>query len=756
MSQLVTKPLLEFSSEDLAEDIEQLAAPPQKSIWRPYLRTCRRKVGLIAALTGLAALAGFMTTLQDPYTYGGNFYLLVEPISEVGKVTDPTALTRGGEGVTGLDYPTNLVFLNSPGIKLQIAKEVQPKMLTLSIPYIWRDLQDNLTVEQLGAAERAPTKIFAVSYSGTDPKLVQLVLEAAAKTYLKYSAEGRETSFKAGIKFINKQLPALQNRARLLASQQQKVRQQYDFIEPEGKAQALFDRVDQVAAQQSEIQRQLKELSTLYTTLSNQLKLTPDEALIASDLSQEPNRQSLLAQLQQIETQIALESTRFTPNNPTLQDLEDKRNNILTLLNQTTQEILRKRSTSITKNSPALTFQNSMRLGLIQQLIDTTNQIQLLEVRYRSLIPVRQSFAKQAQQFPQIIRQYNDLKNQIALNDQVLQRLSSERETLTVEAAQELPWQLISKPQIPLDSDGKPIATTPKRTKQVLAGAFWGLVLGMAIAILLEKRRDIFYSVDDVQDLLSIPFLAEVSLDDRPESSETPTESSVKTEVDEDRQFLFLKAFDSLYAKLSLIYTNPPVRSLVVGSVEPKDGQSTVALYLAKTAAATGKRVLLVDANLRKPQLHSWLNLPNQRGLSNLLANQLTPEQVIQPAPGVENLFVLTAGVSGANSPKRLWSTQMPHLMEQLEAQYDLVIYDPPHFLDSTDISYLTGHTDGLVLVVGVAKTRQSKVRKVVEEMDGFRLRRLGFVATSLNQKKSRTQTVLPEYSLVQLPAENL
>lgn len=732
----------ELLQEFPANDTEELSAPSKKGGGlRPYWRIFQRKAWLIASITSLTSFAALLVSSQDPYTYTGSFYLLVEPITSAGKLADPTTLTRTGgvpnEELFALDYPTNLAFLQSPGMKLKIAQEVQAKLLTKTVPAIWKDLRENLAVNRLGATQSTATKIFEVSYTGEKPQEVQSVLDIAAETYLKYSTEEKKSSLKSGIEFINKQLPELEKRVEILQSKQEKLRKQYDVIDPTAKGQDLFIQVNALTQQQLDIQNQLKSQKALYTVLQKQLKLKPEEALAAASLSQDPSRQALLANLQQIESQIAVESANFAPNSPPLQALENKRQNLLTLLNKKTQEILQQNSIFINTNSQVLNFQDATRLRLIEQMVDTANQIEMLEINNQALIAAKQQTEQQAQEFPKIVREYNDLDRQITLAKQVLDRLLLQRETLKVEAAQDLPWQLLNKPQIPLDADGTPIGDPPSRMKKLLAGVAGGLFAGMGLAILLEKRRGIFYSAEDIQDATAMPLLAEIPLDDRFEPlPDLDQQIKIAAETEEIQDIIetdssFLNSFDYLYTQLSFLYSDTPIRSLIVSSIEPGDGQSTIAFNLAKRAAAAGQRVLLVDANLRHPQIHNQLNLSNYKGLSELLTDQLSSYDIIERCPDVDNLFVLTAGSPGLHSPKKISVPRMQHLMKELKTRYDLIIYDPPHFLESMDASFLASNADGIMIVVSIGKTRQSTVKKAINQINNFHLPSLGVVANS-------------------------
>jgi capsular exopolysaccharide synthesis family protein len=142
-----------------------------------------------------------------------------------------------------------------------------------------------------------------------------------------------------------------------------------------------------------------------------------------------------------------------------------------------------------------------------------------------------------------------------------------------------------------------------------------------------------------------------------------------------------------------------------------------------------GQRVLLVDADLRWPQLHDLLGLRNKRGLSDVVATALAPDEVIQKAPHEENLFVLTAGSVPPDPLRLLSSKKMHNLMAQWQADYDLIIYDTPPLLGLADGSLLAGHTDGILLVVSIGETDRSEVKQALEGLQMAGTPVLGVVA---------------------------
>ncbi|NJR66882.1 MAG: hypothetical protein HC772_18750, partial [Leptolyngbyaceae cyanobacterium CRU_2_3] len=192
----------------------------------------------------------------------------------------------------------------------------------------------------------------------------------------------------------------------------------------------------------------------LYDSLQRQLQLSPQEALAASVVSQDPNYQATLAAIQELDGQIAVERARFSDSSPVVRSMLEKRKNLEDLRDEQINTILSQNlpGGSEDKVKP---FQNAIRLGLIQQLVETANQIQVLEVRNQEIAKARGDAERKLQQFPSVSRRYADLTRELEIATQTLNRLQTQRESLRVQAAQtEKPWEVISKPSVPRNAEG--------------------------------------------------------------------------------------------------------------------------------------------------------------------------------------------------------------------------------------------------------------------------------------------------------------
>ncbi|WP_088241540.1 GumC family protein [Calothrix rhizosoleniae] len=722
----------------------------QKSLdLRWLLRTAKRKAILIIGITSLTTTTGWYLNSKSLPIYEGNFQLLVEPVTSAEKLSDPSTLTRTGgvpnEGLLNLDYPTIIQILTSPGMLSDIVKEIKTQDSDTGISS--GQIKEGLKVKRLGGASRsAQTKILSITYQGIDPTTVQLVLETAAQKYLRYSLEERKSRIGQGVQFIEQQLPNLYKRVTTLQRELQKIQEQNGTIDTAGKGESLFAKVRDLEFQQLNTNRELQELKNLKGNLEKQLKLTPNEAIVASTLTQDPNYQRLLAKLKEIESQIAIQSARFRSDSPNIQSLDAQRQNLLSLLNKETQDILGQNLTEAkAKNASILILQNSIRIGMIQKLTDTANQIQLLEIRNQALAKDKKYFEQQAQRFPNVVRKYNEIQRQLDISQRSLNQLLTQRETLRIEAAQsQVPWEIISQPHIPLDAFGNPLPISSGSNKKLLMGLLGGLFFGITAAVLIEKSRDTFYTVEDMEDIIKSPLLGQIPVDN---SSDKAIKSRIKSgdliqsiekqfiqaEVGNKHVFPVIDAYNSLYSNLRFGFSNSPINSLIMCAAEPGDDSTKIALQLAQIATGAGERVLLIDTNFSYPQVHSHLDLPNLKGLSDLLYYPVKFEDVIQKPLLENNLFVLTSGTYISHSARLLTSARMGELMAEFSQTFDLVIYNTTDVLSSMEATFIATHTDATLMCATIGKTKKSAFIQALEHLEHSKLPTLGIVANQVS-----------------------
>jgi protein-tyrosine kinase len=180
-----------------------------------------------------------------------------------------------------------------------------------------------------------------------------------------------------------------------------------------------------------------------------------------------------------------------------------------------------------------------------------------------------------------------------------------------------------------------------------------------------------------------------------------------------------------------------PIRSILVTSAGPGEGKSTTSANLAVVFAQQGKKVLFIDADLRRSTMHYTFRLDNHVGLTNVLTKQVSLERAVQSTEQ-ENLYVLTSGPIPPNPAELLGSRSMEELLEQAFTQYDLVLFDTPPVLAVTDAQILANLCDGIVLVVSSGKTEIEAAQKAKEALANAKGKVLGVVLNNKKMKESQ------------------
>jgi protein-tyrosine kinase len=179
------------------------------------------------------------------------------------------------------------------------------------------------------------------------------------------------------------------------------------------------------------------------------------------------------------------------------------------------------------------------------------------------------------------------------------------------------------------------------------------------------------------------------------------------------------------------------IRSILVTSAGPAEGKSTTSANLAVVFAQQGKKVLFIDADLRRSTMHYTFRLDNHVGLTNVLTKQVSLERAVQSTEQ-ENLYVLTSGPIPPNPAELLGSRSMEELLEQAFTQYDIVLFDTPPVLAVTDAQILANLCDGIVLVVSSGKTEIEAAQKAKEALANAKGKLLGVVLNNKKMKESQ------------------
>ncbi|WP_323740417.1 CpsD/CapB family tyrosine-protein kinase [Filobacillus milosensis] len=194
--------------------------------------------------------------------------------------------------------------------------------------------------------------------------------------------------------------------------------------------------------------------------------------------------------------------------------------------------------------------------------------------------------------------------------------------------------------------------------------------------------------------------------------------------------------YRTLRTNLQFASVDKDLHTMLVTSTGPSEGKSLTTGNLAVVFAQQGKRVLLIDADLRKPTVHYTFRLPNNYGLSNYLVDDRQLEDTVQNS-GINNLDIMSCGPIPPNPSELLGSNAMQQLLKQVKSQYDLVIFDTPPVLAVTDSQVLSNLVDGVLLVVRSKKTDRESAKKAKELLEQARANLLGVVLNDRDVEKT-------------------
>jgi capsular exopolysaccharide synthesis family protein len=264
------------------------------------------------------------------------------------------------------------------------------------------------------------------------------------------------------------------------------------------------------------------------------------------------------------------------------------------------------------------------------------------------------------------------------------------------------------------------VPISPNIRMNVLLAAAIGLILSVAGAILVEYLDDTIKTSEDVGRLSKLATLGTIGKI----NGEDITHKLVAAKNPLDPR---VEGFRVLKTNLQYLTNNQQVSSLMVTSSIPREGKSVCLANLAVVMAQAGMRVVLVDADFRRPVQHKIFNLMNRKGLSDAILCYPDVAAFLQPTE-VENLLVLVSGPLPSNPAKLLEAERMKGLLKELNQMADIVLVDTPPVLVVADAYILSPHMDGVVLITAAGHTRRSELKRSIEELSRVHANVLGVV----------------------------
>jgi len=672
------------------------------------LESFRRRWRLI--LTVFLLVAGFATvrTLLTPPVYEASARILIG--RESPNVLEFQEVAQADAGQDD-DYRTQLNLLESRAL----ARAVIEDMGLLQDP----EFGGPRPPEEVAEAEAAPpgtsplmegaiggllgrltvrplrnTRLVTVTFAASNPELAARTANKVSELFIRQSLQFRyQTSAEAG-EWLAQQIDDQRKKAEEADVSLQDLMEKEGIVNIEERRTLLEQKLTQLGASLTGLKTQRLEKQALY----NQMKSAPKPEELPEVMAS-PLVQSLRIDLANLERQYAEMREKYLEQHPEVvkirSQIEETRAKIWT----EAQQVIR-------------AAENAYKAAAAQE---------------QSVASALEATKREALELSRRSVQYDSLKREADVSREVLNSLLERHKQTDV--AQQLTAsniRIVDPAVVP----GAP--ARPQHRGDIMKGALWGLALAFGLTFLLDRLDNTLKSAADVRAHLEVPVLGVIPR----------VEGSSDLVLLRPSQGPLVEGYRVVRTSLGYSWPESQPRILVVSSSRPGEGKTVTSVNLALILASSGSRVLLIDADLRKPQAHSLLRARRTPGFSDILVGKAKPSETIQPL-STAGLSFLGAGTS-APSPADLMTTHaLGSFLHYLRYWYDWTVVDTPPVEVVADPLILAPLSDGVVFVAGAEMAPRKAVRHSLERVTETGARVLGVV---LNRARMEKKTYYGRY----------
>lgn len=448
----------------------------------------------------------------------------------------------------------------------------------------------------------------------------------------------------------------------------------------------------------------------------------------------------------------------------------EEQNALLTILNQRLLDLIQERDTLLinyTKDHPQVLEQqkkiDNVKAEMIQEL---KSKVITLSDREDALQNQRDHYRKRYLGYPKAAIQMSRLEREVKVNTDLLATLKAKHQELLIKGAERIEEVTIIAPAM---TPTAPINAS-NATLNLMIGSLMGCFLGIVLAFARESFDTSIGTIEGVEEFLKVPVLGIIPQFDHkdlvdmakaalpPQTSPSVVESLSRLICLIDPKSVLSESLRSLRTNIQFASMDRRVKSIIFTSAGLGEGKSTCVINLAITMAQEGMRVLLVDADLRKPIVHQRLGLERAPGLVDALVGTTSWRSYVRSAtdlmlgtvgvdrvmntPGLDNLHVLTSGSESGNPNEFLNLNKIKALTSEMQEEYDIVLIDTPPILPVTDAVAFSSRVDGTILVYQVGRIGRNALKRAKFLLDHAQANVLGVVLTNVKSE------VTPEYGL--------
>ena len=675
-----------------------------------YWQVIKNRYGIILLTLLLVFMTAAVITYVMPKKYESEATIEVKPrgggMKPLGAMYNDTS---GAGGVTPQFFGTEFEKIKSRNSLMKVVE-------SLELVNRWnvdKETALNILKGIVSTQNIRGTDLISIRVRHTSKVDARDVTEEVAKAYRAYRAEIESGDAERQLHELNKA-----------------VRDQEDKVEERRKVLATIVRTkgiiykgtdsfygqsgvdeDQGAKNALQTYHQLEqEKMQLESQISSLLKYDSDQLMVyASGLDLPDNIiRSLLPEYQSANRQLeSLKISGLGPNHPTVRAAADQIERMKRQLDE----------------------------GVVNLRATLKAQLDLASDRLKSVEVMKDETREEAIKRGLDAQDYVDAKREFETDQELLQtmKLKQMGETISVK----IPNETVIVHDQPVISNSP---VSPNVTMNLVLGAVVGLIFGVGIAFFLEYLDTSVKSLEDVERYLQVPVLAVIPKD----VGILHKQSGMSPDAE---------AYRILRTNIEFNRKNPEDNAITVVSGGAGEGKSTTLVNLAYICAQGGYTTLMIDADLRRPRLHTFFDINNSVGLTNYLTTELMLEDVILQTP-VDNLYFMPSGILPADAAGILNSRRMSELIQDVKQRFDLVLVDSPPILGVSDASVLASEVDLTMLVVQHRKLPRNMLLRVKQAIENVGGNVIGVVLNNVDVRSDSQYQYYTSYYTYYAPAE--
>ena len=697
-----------------------------------YWQVIRRHwIPATATFAGIVTLS-LVAALASKDIYEAEARLLIKPESTERRIGIPDGSPEEKRTILEKDpIETEASILGSRTIVEKVIKELDLKSNN-GKPLTYKKARKALNVQPVTG-----TDLLQISFENKDPDVAIAFVKRAVELYSDGDATFNTEQDLKDADFIERELPKLEAAVEDAEANLRNFKNRNGISDLKGQITADIDSVAQIENQINQVSADLKDVNARYNRLQTQLGMSWQEAAAVSSLSQSTSLQQTLNELQKVKVQLAQQRNVLSDRAPQIISLKEKQADLDALLRQEIASSLNPQQQKLAEKFNILRLGNLEQgeLSQLETFADLGLQKEGLEQRLASL---RQSYSKYQRRSnisPQLQEQQRQLERKLKSVTENYETLLSKANDIGIRQNYRADKVRIitdaALAEDPVNPDGKII---------VAAGAMMGLLFGTALAFLLDLKDNTIKNTQEVESMFAYPLqgvVPEMNLDGTTKQLQLPgAEGTNHPEniVSEVSMMPLKEAYQNIQVNLKLLDNDAENKVIAVTSSVPQEGKSSVSANLAVARSQCGQRILLIDADMRRPTQHQIWEISNQSGLSEVLTRQIDWRDAVQNV--MPNLDVLTAGSIPNNPISLLDSIALNDFIAKVSQSYDRVIFDTPPIIGIADTKIIGKAVDGFLFVVrpGVADYGSATAAKKM--LDSTRQKVLGVIVNGADMSR--------------------